>query len=388
MKKLYLVDVSSMFFRAFYAIPPLSNPEGMPTNALYGFLSMTIKLLRDIKPDYMAFCFDRKEPSFRSEIYPEYKANRGEMPEDLVPQVPYVRKLSELIGIPVLDKEGFEADDVIGTLTRLGRDRDMEVIIVSGDKDFAQLVGPFVTMYDTMKNVRYDEQGVVDKWGVSPEQIIDYLALVGDSSDNIPGVKGVGPKGAQKLLAEFKTLDGIYENLDKISGKALKEKLKNAKDEAYLAKKLVTIVQDADGEWTLDQLKLKPIDKEGLRGALNHLGFKSFEKNLLGEVSKEVGEPASSESSGEKKASVSKASVSTKAKPSSTGSNQNWAERTWTLTDLETDVQAYGEVWAAVSERGLLFGFNGRAGYVDGDLLDVGQVLGSKLLAWKGFDLK
>ncbi|MCB0364850.1 MAG: DNA polymerase I [Bdellovibrionaceae bacterium] len=388
MKKLYLVDVSSMFFRAFYAIPPLSNPDGMPTNALYGFLSMTIKLLRDIRPDYMAFCFDRKEPSFRSDLYPEYKANRSEMPEDLVPQVPYVRKLSELIGIPVLDKEGFEADDVIGTLTRLGREENLEVIIVSGDKDFAQLVGPFVSMYDTMKNIRYDEDGVVEKWGVSPDQIIDYLALVGDSSDNIPGVKGVGPKGAQKLLAEFKTLDGIYENLDKVSGKALKEKLTNNKDEAYLAKKLVTIVLDADGEWTLDQLKLKPIDKEGLRSTLMELGFKSFEKNLLGEASPESSGEDSSTGKVDKKSAGSKVTASSRAKSSSSTAIQSWVEKTWTLKDLESDVQAYGEVWTTISERGLLFGFNGRAGFVDGDLLEVGRVLSTKLVAWKGFDLK
>lgn len=236
MKKLYLVDVSAMFFRAFYAIRSLSSPTGMPTNALYGFLSMTVKLLRDIKPDYMVFVFDRKEPSFRQSIYPEYKANREEMPEDLVPQIPYVKKLTEALGIPQTEMVGFEADDLIGTLANWGREMGLEIVIVSGDKDFAQLVGPQVIMYDTMKDVRYDSDGVLSKWGVHPHEMIDYLALVGDSSDNIPGVKGIGPKGAQKLLGEFKTLDGIYSHLDKVSSPAMRKKLEENKEMAYLSK--------------------------------------------------------------------------------------------------------------------------------------------------------
>lgn len=391
MKKLYLVDVSSMFFRAFYAIPPLTSPDGMPTNALYGFLSMTLKLLRDIKPDYLAFCFDRKEPSFRSEIYPEYKANRGEMPEDLVPQVPFVRQLSELLGIPVIDQPGFEADDVIGTLTRYGREQNLEVIIVSGDKDFAQLVGPFVTMYDTMKDVRYDAHGVLEKWGVHPEQMIDYLALVGDSSDNIPGVKGIGPKGAQKLLAEFKTLDGVYSHVEEVSGKALKAKLIEGKDEAYLSQRLVTIEQNVPGDWSPEKLRLRPINRDELRSLLLKLGFKSFEKNLLGNgeaatAAPVIANPSAATSNPGSLRPPDAAPV--KAKASSRKTTEVWREQAWSETDLESQIEPYSELWAVLTERGLLVGHRQRAGYVSGEISAVGQILGSKMLAWKGYDLK
>ncbi|MEZ4872163.1 MAG: hypothetical protein R2827_07940 [Bdellovibrionales bacterium] len=147
-----------MFFRAFFAVPPMSTSEKVPTNALYGLLSMTIKLLKDIQPDYMVFCQDRKEPSFRIDLYKEYKANRTEMPEDLAPQIPYIHKLVDILGIPQINKKGFEADDIIGTLTEFGKSKGWEVVIVSGDKDFAQLIDSHVIMYDTMKNKIYDEQ--------------------------------------------------------------------------------------------------------------------------------------------------------------------------------------------------------------------------------------
>jgi DNA polymerase-1 len=282
MKKVYLVDVSSMFFRAFYAIRPLTNPAGLPVNALYGFISMTVKLLREIRPDYMAFCFDHSGESFRKEIDPRYKANRSEMPADLVPQIPYFRRVSEALGIPCIEAPNFEADDIIGTLTHLGREHGLEVVIVSSDKDFAQLVKPYVSMYDTMKDVRYDEAGVVEKWGVEPRKMIDYLSIVGDSSDNVAGVKGIGEKGAQKLLAEFDSLEDIYNNIDKITG-ATQKKLIASKDEAFLSKRLVTIVCDMALGIQPEDLRLKPIRREDLSALLVELDFKTFAKTLLGE---------------------------------------------------------------------------------------------------------
>jgi DNA polymerase-1 len=216
MKNLYLVDASNMFFRAFFAIPPLTNDKGMPTNALYGFLAMSLKLIREVKPDYLVYCFDLKEPSFRSELYTEYKAHREEMPENLVPQIPYLKKLTSTLGIATAEMKGFEADDVIGTLAMHAVKEHVNAVIVSGDKDFAQLVRPGVSLYDTMKDVRMDSDGVKGKFGVRPDQIIDYLAMVGDASDNVPGVRGIGPKGACKLLEEFQTLDGVYEHIDQI----------------------------------------------------------------------------------------------------------------------------------------------------------------------------
>lgn len=393
MKKLYVVDVSSMFFRAFYAIPPLTNEEGMPTNALYGFLSMTIKLLRDVKPDYLVFCFDRKEPSFRLELYEQYKANRSEMPEDLVPQVPYVRKLTEALGIKAIDMVKYEADDLIGSLVCFGREHRLEVVIVSGDKDFAQMVGPHVTMYDTMKDIVYDEQGVVDKWGVTPEQMIDYLAIVGDSSDNIPGVKGIGPKGAQKLLAEYKNLDGIYANIDKISAKAMKEKLITNKEMAYLSQKLVTIVCDLKLAIEPEELVLKPIEKDVLQPLLHHLGFKSFEKNLMGgnllapqsqfkekmpKPSAKAKKTADSEGADMAEATVPKANVNV----------DGLEEIEWTLADLKKNVEPYTELWAILYERGLYFYANNVLFRVSGTPQEIGAILSTKKMLWKGFDLK
>ncbi len=285
MKKLYLVDVSSMFFRAFYAVRPLNTSKGIPTNAVYGFLSMIVKLLKDIKPDYLAFCFDRPEPSFRKEIYTEYKANRSEMPEELIPQVPYIKKLTEVLGIPIFEKPGFEADDLIGTLTRYGQTQGMQVVIVSGDKDFAQLINDDVIMYDTMKDIRFTIEKVIEKWGVHPKHFIDYLAMTGDASDNIPGVRGVGPKGAQKLIEEFGALENLYEHLDDVKNANLQKKLMEAKDMAFLSKKLVTIDQEMDIPLSVEGLKLQKPNRDELSKVLDELEFSTFKKNLLGEDS-------------------------------------------------------------------------------------------------------
>lgn len=399
MKKLFLVDVSSMFFRAFYALPPLTNDKGMPTNALYGFLSMSVKLLREIQPDYIAFCFDSKEPSFRLELYPEYKANRSEMPEDLVPQVPYVRKISEELGVAILEKPGFEADDLIGTLTKFGRQKDLEVVIVSSDKDFAQLVGPRVSMYDTMKDTRFDSEGVKAKWGVTPEQMIDYLALVGDSSDNVPGVRGIGPKGAQKLLHEFKTLEGVYENLDKISGKAMKANLETGKQNAFLSRQLCTIHQDVPVNLTLEDLRLRPIDRDRLRDLLLDLGFKTFVRTLMGEGGAEsplakIGKtkaekdqkaiPDRTDSQPEMAVEVASAPVR-KSAPRST---KELSVKNLSLEELDKVVPPYSEVWGLLNDRGFYLGLGNSILLTGAPGPEIGQVLGKKKLNWLGFDLK
>ncbi|MBC7371371.1 MAG: DNA polymerase I [Bdellovibrionaceae bacterium] len=283
MKKIYLVDVSSMFFRAYYAIRPLSSPSGVPVNAVYGFLSMITKLFKEEKPDYFVFAYDRKEPSFRKDMYAEYKANRSEMPDDLATQIPYIKKLADCMGIPGVEVDRYEADDIIGTLVNLGLKHQLQVVIVSGDKDFGQLIQKDVVMYDTMKDVKYDEAGVLAKWGVRPDQFIDYLALVGDSSDNIPGVAGIGPKGAQKLLEQYKTIEDIYVDTRKVEPKGIREKLERSKENALLSKKLVTIAMDVPVSDNFEDYKLKPFKTEELRQLLQDLNFKTFEKNLLGE---------------------------------------------------------------------------------------------------------
>ncbi|MFK8138612.1 MAG: DNA polymerase I [Bdellovibrionales bacterium] len=281
MKKICLVDVSAMYFRAFYAIRHLSNSKNMPTNALYGFLSMTAKILRDMKPEYVVYCFDRKDGSFRNEMYKEYKANRSEMPEELKPQVPYVRKLTEAMRLPAVDIKGYEADDVIGMFAKKAADENFEAIIVSGDKDFAQLISDKVKMYDPSKEVTYDPAKVEEKWGVRPDQFLDYLAIVGDSADNIPGVKGVGPKGASKMLSQFDTLDNIYENLDSISGKSVKAKMAEFKDMAYMSKDLVRIVTEYHTDLKdLESYKWQGPDFNELEKLLKELEFNNIGKRL------------------------------------------------------------------------------------------------------------
>ncbi len=284
MKTLYLVDVSSMFFRAFYAVRPLTSPQGLPTNAIYGFTSMIIKLLKDEKPDYLGFCYDLPTPSFRKDIYPEYKIHRTETPPDLIPQIPYIKKIVDALGIPAFEVQGYEADDIIGTLTEIGRNNHCRVKIVSGDKDFAQLVRPGIELLDTMKDTLIDGDGVKAKWGVRPDQFIDYLALIGDASDNIPGIEGIGPKTAEKLLNDYDHLDGIYQKIDSIKSASLKEKLLKGKESALLSKKLATIVTDIPINNDLNQLKPAPFKKKELLLLLRELNFKTFEKKLLNDT--------------------------------------------------------------------------------------------------------
>lgn len=284
MKKVYLVDVSSIFFRSFYAIRQLSNSKGMPTNAIYGFLTAITKLLKEHKPDSIAFCFDRPEDGFREEIYSEYKANRDEAPDDLVKQFPYLPIIADALSIACFDKLGFEADDIIGTLATRAKKNGSEVVIVSGDKDFAQLVEPGIKLFDPAKDQYMGIDEVKAKFGVEPKQIIDYLALIGDSSDNVPGVDGVGPKAAQKLLAEFATLENIFDHIDDIKNERLRELMRTQKDKALLSKKLVTIVRDVDLNYTDELIKVKPAKKELLVPLLQELEFKTLLQRLVGET--------------------------------------------------------------------------------------------------------
>ena len=282
-KQIYVVDVSSMFFRAFYAIRPLTSSKGTPVNAVYGFISMIVKLMKDKNPDHIVFCYDRKEPSFRKDLYTEYKAHRTEMPDDMQVQMPYLKQVAVLFGICDMELASFEADDLIGTVATMAQKEDYEVFIVSGDKDFCQLINKNVFLYDTMKDLIFDEAMVKEKHGVTPLQFIDYLAITGDASDNIPGVAGIGPKGAQKLIEQLGSVEEIYEKIDQIVSVSIKEKLITSKENALLSKKLVTIVCDAPISYSMDDFKLKPFKTDELRAFLQELNFKTFEKNLLGD---------------------------------------------------------------------------------------------------------
>lgn len=380
MKKIFLVDASSMFFRAFYAIRPLTSPSGLPTNAIYGFLSMILKLMREEKPDYMVFCYDLKEPSFRKDLYSEYKANRSETPEDLSPQIPYIKKIAHLLGIPSFEKPGYEADDIIGIITHFAREKGMEVYIVSGDKDFGQLVAEHVYLYDTMKEIKYDPKGVKEKWGVHPHQIIDYLAIVGDTSDNVPGIQGLGPKGAQKLLEEYGTLENIYAHVDEMKSESIKLKLKNNKEMAFLSKTLVTIKTEMDMNIQLEDLHTKPVHKEELRALLLELNFKSLEKTIFNNLE------SSSSGSVEPKSSVETPTVSD-SKPTVI-KNDRFVEKTLDKDELAIWLKDKIEIWLMPNERGIYLACKDDVITVGTDINSLRELLDASELSYCGFNIK
>ncbi len=274
---LYLIDGSSYIFRAFYAIRQnLSTSAGLPTNALYGFTNMLQKVVREEKPDYLAVVFDSKEKTFRHDMYEEYKAHREVPPEDLAKQFPYFEPLVRAYNIATLRQPGFEADDIIGTLALKGAEKGLDVVIVSGDKDMMQLIGPRVRMLDTMKDKTYREKDVEEKFGVGPERVTDLMGLMGDSSDNIPGVKGVGPKTASELIQKFHSIEELYRRLDEVDKKKLKEKLEAEKDNAELSKKLVTIDTAVALPCSLTDLKMKEPDSAALADIFGELEFTSL----------------------------------------------------------------------------------------------------------------
>ncbi|MCC6276370.1 MAG: DNA polymerase I [Oligoflexia bacterium] len=377
MKRIYLVDVSSLFFRAFYAIRSLNNSAGLPTNALYGFLASIVKLLKEHQPYGIAFCFDRPEPGFREELYEDYKANRDEAPDDLQKQFPYLPRLADALNIPKFEVPGFEADDVIGTLAEQCHAHGYEVIIVSGDKDFGQLVKHGVKIYDPSKDLYTDPLGVEAKLGVKPNQVIDYLALVGDSSDNVPGIAGIGPKGAQKLLQEFGSLDEIYKSIDKVANPKLKQKLIEQKDKAYLSQKLVTIRLDAPIKATAEDLKIRPVDRAKLVPLLEELGFKGFLQRLLGEG----GQPAQPKESDAAPALVSQAPL-----PQVEAS---------TLTKSEEVVgflSSSEDIWLDISARGIAISDGQKHARFEGELTQLKSALeqlgSQKPLKWSGYSVK
>ena len=377
-----------MFFRAFYAIRPLTSPSGLPTNAIYGFMSMVAKLLRDEKPDYMAFCHDLKEPSFRKDMYEGYKANRTEMPEDLIPQIPYIKKIADLLGIASFEKVGFEADDIIGTLTKVGINHGVEVVIVSGDKDFGQLIQKNVFLYDTMKEVKYDSAGVLEKWGIPPEQFIDYLAIVGDASDNVPGVAGIGPKGAQKLLQDFGTLENIYANLDQIKSDSIRNKLIESKDKAFLSKKLVTIVIDMPLSPSLEELKPRPFHLEELKALLTEFNFKAMEKQLFGlDPSQQSAVTVNSPSQIQATIQSSPTNPS-EVSVSSPTEESLFTEKQMSVTELNDWIQPGESLWGFENERGIYFAKDEIVVHVSGTLEEIKDLLVQKNPKWLGFDLK
>jgi len=276
-----LVDGSSYLYRAFHAMPGLNNSEGQPTGAIYGVINMTRSLLKQYQPDYIAMVFDAKGKTFRDDLYPEYKANRPPMPDEMRSQVPFLYEIIEALGLPLLVIEGVEADDVIGTLASQAVEKSRDVLISTGDKDMAQLVNERVTLVNTMDNRVTDVEGVNDRFGVPADKFIDYLTLVGDTADNIPGVPKVGPKTAAKLIHEYGDLDGLINHAGEVKGK-LGENLRESLDFLPLSRDLVTIRCQLDLPLALDGLKIREADEPRLRELYARLQFKTWLAELGG----------------------------------------------------------------------------------------------------------
>ncbi|CAG9199257.1 DNA polymerase I [Paraburkholderia caribensis] len=278
-KTLLLVDGSSYLYRAYHAMPDLRGPDGAPTGALYGMINMLRRMRKEVTAEYSACVFDAKGKTFRDDWYPQYKANRPSMPEDLSKQIEPIHVAVRSLGWPLLMIEGVEADDVIGTLAKRAEARGMNVIVSTGDKDLAQLVTDHVTLINTMTNEKLDREGVVGKFGVPPERIVDYLSLIGDTVDNVPGVEKCGPKTAIKWLTQFETLDGIVAHADEIKG-AVGDNLRRALDFLPMARKLVTVETDCDLTKQIasfeETLATRPESREELRDVFTRSGFKTW----------------------------------------------------------------------------------------------------------------
>lgn len=316
MQRLVLIDGNAILHRAYHALPPLTNRSGQQVNAVYGFCTMLFRVVADLQPVYLAIAFDTEKPTFRHAAYVGYQAQRPRMESDLASQIKIVQDVVLSMGIPIYVAPGFEADDVIGTLAhqatagpaaahprptsslnaavaRRGSPASrhpLEVIIVTGDRDLLQLVSKNVRVYAPIKGLSearlFDEEGVRELMGVVPVQIVDYKALVGDASDNYPGVTGVGPKTAKLLLGKYKTLEGVYQNLDKIEPPLL-DKLAQGHDSAVLSQNLARIHTDAPVTLDVDNAKLQPLGKnQNLIEKLRELGFKSLVVRLEGRVEK------------------------------------------------------------------------------------------------------
>lgn len=290
MKTLLLVDASSYLYRAFHALPDLRNKAGEPTGAIYGVLNMLRRLHKDVAADYSACIFDAKGKTFRDAIYDQYKAHRPPMPDDLSAQIAPLHACIDAMGWPLIEIEGVEADDVIGTLARVAREQGVRTVISSGDKDLTQLVCPLVTMVNTMSNETFDEAGVAAKFGVRPDQIVDYLTLIGDSVDNIPGVDKVGPKTAAKWLQQHQTLEALLGNADSITG-VVGENLRKARDWLPTARTLLTVKCDVDMPADLERLVHREPDKVRLGELFDRFGFRTWLREL-GESATE-GKPGS-----------------------------------------------------------------------------------------------
>ena len=285
-KRIFIIDGYAMLYRAHFAMirNPLINSKGVHTSALFGFTNQVLKLLRLEKPDYLIAAFDSSEKTFRHKRYPEYKATREKMPEEMRGQLPYLWKLLEAMRIPTLEEPGFEADDIIGTLAIRAVENGLDAYIVSGDKDFMQLVNEHIFLYapsGRQAEIKvYDREGVIERWGVPPEKIIDLLGLMGDSSDNVPGVAGVGVKTAVRLLNEYGTLESALDHADEVKNKRAREGLQNCREEAVLSQELVTLKTDMNINADYKDMVIDGFNVNAMDEIFRELEFQALQKQL------------------------------------------------------------------------------------------------------------
>lgn len=277
---IYLIDGSAFIYRAFHAIAPLTNAAGFQTNAVYGFINIVKKLLREHEPSHVAVAFDSRGEVFRHQMYPEYKANRPPMPDELAAQIPYIKDVARALGLVSFEEQGIEADDIIATAAQRLSAQGCRVIVVSGDKDLLQLINDSVTMWDPMSDRTMDAGFVQEKYQVEPGRLLDCFALIGDSSDNVPGVPGIGPKGAAKLIAEHGSLDQLYADLDSLKPSKMKQKLSENKNAAFLSRDLIRLKEDVDIPTGPADYQLRDPDQQKLKDIYAELGFSTLLKEL------------------------------------------------------------------------------------------------------------
>jgi 5'-3' exonuclease len=284
--RLFLIDGSSYIFRAFFAIPPLSNAAGLPTNAIFGFTNILLKLLKQHRPEYLVVALDAGRETFRNEMFADYKSNRPEAPVELIPQFPYFRKVLDALNLPLIELPGYEADDIIATLCGTLSGQSCQVVVVSSDKDLMQLVTNGIRLLDSAKDRWIGAEQVRDKFGVAPEQVIEVMGLMGDPVDNIPGVKGIGEKTAIALIQQFQTLENLFAHLAEVEQMKLRGAarvryiLAEGRQAAFLSRDLATVKRDVPIEIGLESLRVRAPDIDKARMLFTELGFTNLLKLL------------------------------------------------------------------------------------------------------------
>ncbi|PHS17669.1 MAG: DNA polymerase I [Blastopirellula sp.] len=279
--EVWILDSFSLIFQVFHALPPMTGASGQPVSAIYGFCRDVVNLIREKKPDYFLCAYDLPGPTFRHDLYGDYKVNRSEMPEDLVPQIPAIEEMLGALNIPVISHENHEADDVLATLAKMVDEQGGKCVVVTSDKDCRQFITENVQLYNIRKHLIYDAESLKQDWGIRPDQVVDFQSLVGDSVDNVPGVPLFGPKLAKELLLKFDTLDQVLENADSISGKKRKENLINGKEDALMSRTLVKLVDDLPLEIDWDACRISPVNQEAVEGLCRDYAFRSLSQQLL-----------------------------------------------------------------------------------------------------------